>query len=112
MCALCRIQADQTVLCPSCFERLVADRALPGGVGTYRDYGRLAAGLVIVGLIPFLGLVAGPAAIYFATRRLRQLRTLDQDGRVGVFLAMGLGVLESLANVAWVAFLLMPDRTS
>lgn len=101
MCPLCRIDADAMVLCPACFDRLVAEGAVPSAIATYRDYGRQATMLAIVGLlIIFIGPIAGPAAIYFGRKRLKQLTAMKQEGgRVGVYAVFVLAVLETVFGI-------------
>jgi hypothetical protein len=98
ICSLCRIDADAMVLCPACFDRLVADGALPSAIATYRDYGRQATMLMVMGiLIIFVAPIAGPAAIYCGRKRLKQLTAMKQEGgRAGVYVVFVLAVLETL----------------
>ena len=101
MCSLCRIEADALALCPACFVRLVAEGALPTAIGTYRDYGRQATMLALLGLlIIFVAPIAGPAAIYYGRKRLKQLSAMQQKGgRVGVYAVLVLGVLETVLGI-------------
>lgn len=100
MCGVCRIDSDGLVLCPGCFDRLSAEGALPSARVSYRDYGRLAESLALLALMPiFAGLVAGPAAVYYGNKGLRQKRELGEtEGRTGVWVAIILG---GLATVSW-----------
>lgn len=109
MCGLCRIDSDGLVLCPACFDRLSGEGALPSAVVRYRDYGRMASSLSVLGLLlAFVGIVAGPAAVYYGVHGLRQKRQMgDASGRLGIWLAMGLGALE---GVGWVALLVVMLR--
>ena len=102
MCALCRIEADAQALCPGCFDRLSADGELPSAIITYRDFGRQAASLAVLGLIvPFVGPIAGPAAVYFARKRLaQQARMGEEGGRFGLYALQVLGVLDAIVGVA------------
>ena len=98
MCRLCRIDADAMVLCPACFDRLVAEGALPSAIATYRDYGRQAGMLAVLGLLfIFVAPIAGPAAIYFGRKQLKQLAAMKQQGgRAGIYVVFVLAVLETL----------------
>jgi hypothetical protein len=109
MCGLCRIDADGLVLCPACFDRLSAEGALPSVVVRYRDYGRLASSLSVLGLLlAFAGIVAGPAAVYYGLKGLKQKRQMGESGgRFGIWLAMVLGALE---GVGWLALLVLTLR--
>jgi hypothetical protein len=111
MCGLCRIDTDGLVLCPACFDRLSAEGALPSAVVKYRDYSRLASTLAIASWLPiFIGPVAGPAAILYGVKGLRQKREMgDTDGVVGVWVAMVLG---GLAAVGWIVLLVAMVRAS
>ena len=101
MCSLCRIDADAMVLCPGCFDRLVAGGGLPSAIATYRDYGRQASALAVLGLLLILvGPIAGPASVYFARKRLEQLRAQKEEGgRAGLYAVQALGVLETMGGI-------------
>jgi hypothetical protein len=101
MCSLCRIEADALALCPGCFDRLAADGGLPSTIITYRDFGRQATALGILGLIlPFVGPIAGPASVYFARKRLaQQARMGEEAGRLGLYALQVLGVLDAIVGV-------------
>ena len=107
ICALCRIDADAMVLCPGCFDRLVAEGGLPSAIATYRDYGRQASSLAVLGLVLiFVGPIAGPASVYFARKRLEQLRVQkEKDGRAGLYFIQVLGVLETFLGIAALVFM-------
>lgn len=101
MCSLCRIDADAMALCPACFDRLVAEGALPTAIGTYRDHGRQATMLALLGLlIIFVGPIAGPAAIYCGRKRLKQLAAMKQKGgRAGVYAVFVLGAVDTVLGI-------------
>jgi hypothetical protein len=107
MCALCRIEADGRQLCPACFERLCDEGALRSAVATYRDYGRLAGLLALLGLLViFVAPVAGPASIYFGRKRLGQLAAMGEaGGRGSVYGVMALAALETVAGIAAIAMM-------
>lgn len=107
MCSLCRIDADAMVLCPGCFDRLVAEGGLPSAIATYRDYGRQATVLAILGLVvAFVGPIAGPASIYCARKRLQQMKAMGQEGgRAGLFAVYVIGVLETILGIAVLVFM-------
>jgi hypothetical protein len=101
MCSLCRIDADAMVLCPACFDRLVAEGGLPSAVATFRDYGRQAVMLAILGLLMIVGPIAGPASIYYANKRLEQLTAANEKGdRAGMYFVFVIGALETILGVA------------
>ena len=96
MCSLCEIDTDDMRLCPACFDRLSAEGALASTRTTFRDYGRQAAILAVAGVpLVTMGVVIGPAAVYYAIRSLRQLRAMGETtGRARAFVAMASGVCE------------------
>jgi hypothetical protein len=105
MCDLCRIDADGMVLCPACFDRLSAEGALPSARTTFRDFGRMGATLLLVGLV--FSVFAAPftlGAVYAGARELRQRKTLGEGSAVRAWVVIALGVLGTLGSAAfWVA---------
>lgn len=101
ICSLCRIDADAQVLCPGCFDRLVVEGGLPSAIATYRDHGRQASVLAVLGLLViFVGPIAGPASVYFAHKGLEQRKVQGEEGgRAGLFAVQVVGVLETIAGV-------------
>jgi hypothetical protein len=107
-CALCRVEADNRVLCPTCFERLADAGELPSLVATYRDFGRAQYIVALLGLLFFfLGPVTGPASVYYGTKALAQARASGETGaRLSVYALFLLGALETIGGVAffvWIA---------
>ena len=107
MCALCRIDSDGLALCPGCFDRLSAEGQLPSARVSYRDYGRMSGTLAVLGIVlSFVAIVAGPAAVYYGIKGLRQKREMGEtEGRVGVWLAIVLGALEGAGWLVIVALI-------
>ncbi len=94
MCELCRIDADQRVLCPGCFERLSAEGALPSARMTFRDYGRMGATLLLLALV--FSLVGAPfalGAVYAGAKGLQQRKQLGEGSAVRGWVVILLGVL-------------------
>jgi hypothetical protein len=104
MCSLCRIDIDGLVLCPTCFDRLSSEGALPSTQTRLRDYGRQASVYALGGiLLWFFAVVLGPLAVYFGARSLGQIRAQNaSDGRLRAWLSITAGVLET---GGWVWFL-------
>ena len=69
MCELCKIEADQKVYCPGCFERLSAEEALAGGVTHYRNYEGLSGCCLFLCLL--IWPLAAPLGLYYTIRGLR-----------------------------------------
>lgn len=103
MCELCRIDEEGVALCAACFERLGGAGKLASTRVTFRNYNGVALSLAVVGLIPFLGVLAGPLALVAASKGLRQGRELGEShGVTGAKVALVLGVLEVVGGVlAW-----------
>ena len=99
LCGLCRVDVDRRVLCPSCFDRLIAEDALGTVKTRFRDYAGVAYSFAAFGL--------GPAAAYYALRALRQRDERgDAGGRAGPYLAVTVGLLESAGLLALLVSLL------
>jgi len=101
MCALCEIEADEMKLCPACFDRLSAEGALPSARTSFRDYGRQASMLALLGVpMMFFGAIIGPAAAFYGVRSLRQLKAMGETGgRARAILAILAGIGEATVSV-------------
>jgi hypothetical protein len=101
MCALCEIDTDEMKLCPACFDRLSAEGALASTRTSFRDYGRQAAMLALVGFpLMLFGAVIGPVAIYYGVRSLRQLKAMGESkGKVRAWVAMAAGLAEMVLGI-------------
>jgi hypothetical protein len=101
-CGLCQIEADRMRLCPACFERLSDEGALASTRVQFRDHSRLATTFAIFGLIVFfVGVLTGPAAIYYGVRARRQAREMGEAGGIGrLVLVVVLGLLQFVLG-AW-----------
>src|SRR5512145_1712888 len=104
ICALCRVEVETRILCPSCFDRLKANADLPELVTTYRDHARLSISVSVVGLIPLLGLIGGPGGLYFAWRARTDRSPVPRHGAL-VVTAFVLGALSTLGGLAWLVAL-------
>jgi hypothetical protein len=107
VCALCRIEVEARVLCPACFDRLDEENALPALESSYRDYGRMQSTLVLLGLLaPCVGFIAGPGAVYYGVNEVRRRdQRGEAGGRVAIHLMSAVGVIEALASVALIVWL-------
>jgi hypothetical protein len=106
MCELCRIEEEGVALCAACFERLAGAGKLASTRISFRNYNGVALSLAVAGLIPFLGVLAGPLAMLLAQKGLRQGRELGEThGVTWARVALGLGALELVGGVlAWASF--------
>ena len=102
MCALCRIDTDGRILCPSCFERMADAGELPTLVGHYRDFSVLQLQLVILGLSIVLGPVTGPTSVYYGLKGLKQKKAMgDSRGQVLAVALFFVAAVQVLAGL-WV----------
>lgn len=108
ICALCDMNVGTGSYCPSCFERVRSEGTLQAAARRYRDYAMMARTSAIVGLLfsfMFLGLPFGAVAFYYAIKARKQRR---EEGRSlgGVTFVMIFAVLEMLAGIAAIGFLI------
>lgn len=108
ICALCDMNVGAGSYCPSCFERVRTEGTLQAAARRYRDYAMMARTSAVVGLLfsfIFLGLPFGAVAVFYAIKARKQRR---EEGRslAGVTLVMILGILEVLAGIAGVGFII------
>jgi phosphotransferase system glucose/maltose/N-acetylglucosamine-specific IIC component len=108
ICALCDMNVGTGSYCPSCFERVRTEGTLQAAARRYRDYATMARSFAIAGIffsMMFLGLPLGAMAMYYGVKARKQRRS---EGRsiVGPTFAIIAGVLEILAGIASILFLL------
>jgi len=105
MCELCRIDADERVLCPACFERLSAEGALPSARTTFRDYGRMGAQLLLLSLLfSVFGAPFALGAVYAGVKGLGQRRRLGEGSAVRAWFSIVLGFLATAGGAAFWVF--------
>lgn len=112
LCALCRMETDEQVLCPGCLDKLNADGKLASLRGQLVNYGYLALYWSLGGLIfPFALFFAIPAWVN-ARRNARQNRELGETvGSVQATFAIIFAVLTSLGCVGfWMAIVITASR--
>ena len=105
ICSLCDMNIGAGSYCPSCFERVRAEGALPSAARVYRDYTAMArlsliASFFLWFLMPLLGILA----TYYAIKGLKQRRELGRS-RVGPIVAIFFGLLEIAAGIAAIALI-------
>jgi hypothetical protein len=101
MCDLCRIDVDERVLCPACFERLSAEGALRSARTTFRDYGRMGAQFLLLALLfTFVGAPFALGAVYAGVRGLRQRKQLGEGSAVLAWVSIVLGSLGAAGSAA------------
>ncbi len=107
MCDLCRIDVDDRVLCPACFDRLSAEGALASARTTFRDYGRMGVQLLFVALVfTFIGAPFALGAVYAGVRGLGQRKRLGEGSAVLAWVSIVLGFVGAAGCVALWAFVL------
>ena len=104
MCDLCRIDVDERVLCPACFERLSAEGTLRSVRTTFRDYGRMGAQFLLLALVfTFVGAPFALGAVYAGVKGLGQRKRLGEGSAVSAWVSIVLGLLAAAGCVAfWV----------
>lgn len=103
ICALCEMNVGEGSYCPSCFDRVRGDNSV--ATTRYRDYASMAIAAAVVGLLCAF-LPVGPFAMAWGFKGVRQRRT-EGSRPVGPVIAIILGVLETLAFLAMVTFLII-----
>jgi len=105
MCELCRIDADDRVLCPGCFDRLSAEGALPSARTTFRDYGRMGSQFLLLALLfTFVGAPFALGAVYAGVKGLGQRKRLGEGSAVRAWVSIVLGFLAAAGCVAFWVF--------
>jgi len=112
LCALCRMETDEQVLCPGCLEKLNADGKLASLRGDLINYGYLALYWALGGLIFPLALPFAIPAWVYARRNARQNRELGEDvGAVQATFAIIIAVVTSLACIGfWLTLAIVAIR--
>jgi hypothetical protein len=108
ICALCRMETDELVACPSCLELLDQEGKLASLRKDVINYGYLAAycSLGAFLIFPLAPLLAIPALLY-VRRNLRQNRALNEQIGVGQQRwAVALSVLGVLLGVGFWLFII------
>lgn len=108
-CALCRIELGGKAYCPACFERILetgTEEFGPSRTPYDRGVARMCA---IIGLLPLVGLMAGPFSIVFTIKAIRQWRAGNSaaGGIGGLILILLLGLFDIAYNLAgsiWIAY--------
>ena len=106
ICGLCDMNVGSGSFCPSCFDRVRAEGALPAA-RRYRDYATVARSSAIAGIFfsfMFLGLPFGAVALYYGIRARKQ-RKSEGRSTAGVTAVAIVGLLEILAGIAAIAFI-------
>ncbi len=109
MCSLCRIEIEDMELCPACYQRLrQAGELVPLRLES-TDFGRYALILGILAIFPltFFGFALGPAAIYFASKGLKQSAELRRtSGRKMLQVSRILGIVGTLLSLGFIAMMI------
>jgi hypothetical protein len=104
MCALCRVEVEGKSLCAACFDRGRREGSLQAAQTTFRSWRTLGLHLAVIGLLMYpLGILTGTASLYATARGIGQSRRDgDEGGAAGTVLAVVLGLLVTLAGIAFV----------
>ncbi len=107
MCGLCRVDMDGRRLCPPCFDRLANEGALPSAVIHRRNWCGMSIHLAFFSLMPFIGVLLAPAAIWTAVVGLKRNRATGERlshraGQIAIVLAV-LGLAISGATILGLA---------
>lgn len=109
ICELCDLNLGEGSVCPSCFDRARADGTLKQATMRYRDHASMARVMVVVGFLfsmLFLGLPFGIAALYYATKGIRQRRE-EGTSPAGMFVIIVFAVLEIIGAFALIALMIV-----
>lgn len=82
ICALCDMNLGDGSYCPSCFDRMRTEGALPAAATRTRDYYSMARVAAIVGIFftfGFLGPLFGILALHYQSRGRKALRLRGDD---------------------------------
>lgn len=81
ICALCDMNVGSGSYCPSCFERLRTDGALPvaGKTRDYRSMARVSAVAGALFVFGFVGPIFGILALYYQTKARKQQRARGEN---------------------------------
>jgi hypothetical protein len=106
ICSLCEMNVGFGSFCPSCFDRVREEGTLQPVGRRYRDWASIARLTAIIGLLVYFAWpLVGTAAIFFATKGMRQRR---EQGRTtaGMLAVMIIGILEIAGGLALYGFFL------
>lgn len=108
ICGLCDMNVGSGSYCPTCFDRVRTEGTLHTAARRYRDFATMSRSFAIAGIFfsfMFIGLPFGAVAMYYGLKARKQRRS---EGRstAGVTVTFMLGVLEVLAGVAGIMFIL------
>lgn len=109
ICSLCDINLGDGSYCPTCFDRVRADGSLKTATTRFQDYASMARVCAIVGSffsLMFMGILFGPATLYYASKGYRQRRS-EGANTVGMVIAGIVGVLQIGLSIAMIGFLIV-----
>ncbi len=109
ICELCDLNLGEGSVCPSCFDRARAEGTLKPATMRYRDYASMARIAVIVGFLfsgIFLGLPFGAAALYYASKGIKQRRE-EGASSAGMIVVILFALLEMIGSIVMIALLVV-----
>jgi len=104
ICALCRTPLNGKEYCPACFERILEEGREDVPAARQRFFAGIAWMLALVGMMPTVGLLLGPAALFCGIKGAREAwsHKMPRTVKTIAILSIVLGALETLLN--WAGF--------
>jgi uncharacterized paraquat-inducible protein A len=99
ICSLCELDLHGVKYCPSCFDRLTKDGGIEQAQTRFRDWGALAIGMALFGLLfdwMMIGVPFNVLSVYYAIRGFRD----PQFSRDRIFL-LTISTVLALLGLAW-----------
>jgi len=110
ICALCDMNVGTGSYCPSCFDRIRSEGALPTVAKKTRDFGAMSRVSAVVGLLftfAFVGPLFGILSLYYQAKARKQRREFGEDPwSAGMVVIMLLAILEIAGGGAFDGILL------
>ncbi len=104
ICSLCDMNVGAGSYCPSCFERVRIEGALPAVATKYRDWASIARLTTILGLVMYFAWpVFGALGFFFAIKGMR-LRREQGRSRIGMVIVMLIAIAEVVGGLALYGF--------
>jgi len=82
ICSLCELDLGDASYCPSCFDRMRTEGALPAAAGKTRDYYAMARSAIVAGMLctmMLIGPLFGILALHYQAKGRKTLRARGDD---------------------------------